>query len=562
MVLAFCAANAGSVEAQMRIAKLVSSDAEEGDTFGESIAYSGGTVIIGAPIDHVSTDHTGAAYVYEIHGQAWTQVQKLKGSDATFGAEFGRCVAIEGDIAVVGAFHDDALGLLASGSAFVFERIAGTWVETAKLVASDAMTDESFGTAVAVLSDRIIVGAQYDSHLDQYVGSGYVFEKTGSTWSQAAKLLADDWSLNSYFGNAVALSGEWALIGATTNNISTPYSSEGAAYVFHHDASGWVQTQKLAPNDAAPNDLFGWAVALDGDRAVIGASNKTTSSPSAGAAYIFEESGGIWTQQQRLTASDGGQFDSFGISVALSGDDVVVGALGDDDLGPDTGAAYAFHRAGSAWVQTGKLLAPDRSDGDFFGFASALQGDVALVSAMHDDDACPDSDSCNSGSVSIFRLAQDAQQYCSCPPGSGVCVNPDPHGGCRNQTGHGAVLAASGTGSVLADDLILEVTDLPPNKAGLLFMGGAQASVLFANGRRCVGGGPGGVHRFPLRNGGAQAMIVEGPGLAAFSQSHFSIPGHIAAGQTWYFQCWYRDPQGPCGFTSNYSNALRATFSP
>ncbi len=555
---------AEAASAQCRIAKLVSADAEQGDHFGTSVAVSGSTAIIGAHTDDFATGGSGSAFVFEASGQGWVQVQKLTGSDATYGAEFGKCVALDGDTAVVGAFHDDAQGILASGSAYVFERISGTWVQTAKLVASDAMWNESFGTAVAIAGDRILVGAQYDSHVAEDVGSTYVFERVGSTWTETAKLVASDGGDFSQFGNAVALSGDWALIGAFADDISSPSSSssEGAAYAFQRGPNGWTETQKLTPDDAAPQDLFGWAIAMQGSTAVITASHKTTAIPGQGAAYVFDGSSGLWIQTQRLTGSDSGQFDYFGFSVALSGNDLIVGALGDDDLGPESGAAYAFRSTGQTWVQFGKMLAPDREDGDFFGFSVALAGDIAWVGAQRDDDACPEVEGCDSGSVSVFRLAADTQQYCSCPPGSGVCANLDPHGGCRSQAGHGAVLAAGGTGSVLADDLRLEVSDLPPNKAGLLFMGGAQASVAFANGRRCVAGGSSGVHRFPLHNGGSQAVIVEGPGLVAWSQNHFSSPGRIAPGQTWYFQCWYRDPQGPCGGTSNYSNALQATFSP
>jgi hypothetical protein len=189
-----------------------------------------------------------------------------------------------------------------------------------------------------------------------------------------------------------------------------------------------------------------------------------------------------------------------------------------------------------------------------------LSGTTAIAGALGDDDACPTNPACNSGSAYVFELAPDAVQYGSCPSGA-PCNNADDHGGCANSTGQGAILAACGSGSVAADDLVLEVRHLPPGVFAILFMGPEQVQVPFGDGIRCVGPGTAGLFRFPVQNAGATAAITLGPGIAAWSQG-FPPAGLIAPGSTWNFQCWYRDPLGPCGGTFNLSNGLSASFLP
>ena len=151
--------------------------------------------------------------------------------------------------------------------------------------------------------------------------------------------------------------------------------------------------------------------------------------------------------------------------------------------------------------------------------------------------------------------------YCYCWP-TGPCSNEDNEGGCKNFTGVGARLDLCGSGSVAADDLTLTVSQVPTNQFGLLYMGASGApNVTFGSGQRCVGAGGVGIYRYPLRFSGSGGSFAEGPGLAAFTRVRFATGGHIDAGETWYFQGWYRDPLGPCG-TFNLSNAVYVTFQP
>jgi hypothetical protein len=247
--------------------------------------------------------------------------------------------------------------------------------------------------------------------------------------------------------------------------------------------------------------------------------------------------------------------------LCVDGNTALIGAFSDADSGSNTGAAYIFSRAGSTWTQTGKALAGDGKSGDLLGSSLALSDSSALVAALRTDGACPTNPDCDSGSVYVFQLAPTARQYGSCATGS-PCTNPDDHGGCRNSTGQGAVLAAAGSGSVSNDDLYFEVTRVPPNKLTLFFMGPAQTSAQFGDGIRFASPQPPvGIYRYGGAAADAQGRGVRGPGLVAQGQ-RFPAAGRILAGQTWNFQMWYRDIQGPCHGLTNFSNAVEVGFGP
>ncbi|MSQ08671.1 MAG: hypothetical protein EXR44_05165, partial [Dehalococcoidia bacterium] len=194
------------------------------------------------------------------------------------------------------------------------------------------------------------------------------------TWTQQQKLTASDGAANDFFGYSVAVSGDTAVVGAWGDD-----SAKGSAYVFTRSGSTWTQQQKLTASDGAAIDYFGYSVAVSGDTAVVGAYGDDS---YKGSAYVFTRSGSTWTQQQKLTASDGAANDYFGGSVAVSGDTAVVGAYGDDS---EKGSAYVFTRSGSTWTQQQKLTASDGAANDFFGWSVAVSGDTAVVGARSDD---------------------------------------------------------------------------------------------------------------------------------------------------------------------------------
>ena len=360
--------------------KLTASDPAGGDYFGYSVSISsdGSTALIGA---YYKSTATGAAYIFTRSGSTWTQQQKLVASDAATGAFFGHAVSIssDGSTAIVGAYGKSS----SAGAAYIFTRSGSTWTQQQTLTASDAWTNSWFGHAVSISSDgsTAIIGAYYTSN---QIGAAYVFTRSGSTWTQQAKLTASDGATRDYFGWSVSISsdGNTALVGAY-NKPST-----GAAYVFTRSGSTWTQQAKLVANDAATYDAFGVSVSLssDGNTALVGDNGK---SDGTGAAYVFTRSGSTWTQQQKLVAN-AATYDNFGWSVSISSDGstALIGARYADPSGlSDAGAAYVFTRSGSTWTQQAKLTASDGATNDQFGHAVSISSDgsTAIVGASYED---------------------------------------------------------------------------------------------------------------------------------------------------------------------------------
>jgi hypothetical protein len=368
-----------------RETKLTPSDAAADDLFGFSVAISGETALVGSP-GHDSS--SGSAYAFVRSGGIWSQEQKLTAGDASAGDLFGRTVAIDGDTAVVGApFGGDAGE--SSGSAYVLVRSGGVWSQQQKLTASDAAAVSSVG----VSKDTAVIG----SHTS---GSVYVFVRNGGVWSEQQKITASDTAAHDLFGYSVAVAGDTAVFGAPFRN--SVHTRSGSAYVFVRAGSVWSQQQELTASDAEGDDEFGLSVALSGDTVVVGSPVHNSAS---GAAYVFGRSGGVWSQQQELTASDAASGGSFGISVAVSGDSVVVGA--DASSRPsDPGSAYVFVSNGGVWREQQKLTASDAARGDVFGTSVAVSGDLAVVGAHLHDGVGPDS-----GSAYVYELGPLAKVW-------------------------------------------------------------------------------------------------------------------------------------------------------
>jgi FG-GAP repeat len=342
------------------------SDGASGDSFGQSVSISGDYAIVGAYSHTIGTNYDqGAAYVFVRSGNTWAQQAKLTASDATAFDQFGYSVAISGDYAVIGANKDDVGSNTDQGSAYIFVRSGTTWSQQAKLTATDAAEYDQFGYRVAISGDYAIVGAPYDDiGIIANQGSAYVFTRSGTTWNQADQLNASDGVAQDFFGESVAISGNYAIVGAYNDGVGSN-AYQGSAYIFYRSRSPtlfrWNQQAKLIANDGAADDTFGNSVAISGDYAVVGAwVDDIGSNADQGSAYIFIRSGTAWSQQAKLTASDGAAGNRFGFSVAISGDYVVVGA-GNATVGENVmqGSAYTFSQSGTSWSQLRKI--PDNA---------------------------------------------------------------------------------------------------------------------------------------------------------------------------------------------------------
>jgi hypothetical protein len=421
---AYVFARSGSAWSQQ--AKLTASDATAGDEFGRSVAISGSTLVVGA---WGNSSFTGAAYVFARSGATWSQQEVLTASDPAVGDRFGVSVMLSGSTAVVGAYLDDS----GAGAAYVFERSGTGWSQETKLTAFDAAANDQFGFSLAVAGSTALVGARGSNSAagaayvfvlpaqqaelsgsdtaagDDFgysvaisgstavvgaytkeccasdMGAAYVFVRSGTNWSQQAKLTASDAAVDDFFGASVAISGSTVVVGAPGKNSAT-----GAAYVFARSGTAWSQQAELTASDGVANDGFGQAVAISGSTAVIGASAENTST-AVGAAYVFVISGGVWTQQAKMTASDAANGDDFGFWAAISGSTLVIGAPGKDS---GAGAAYVFVRSGTVWSQQSKLTASDAATGDGLGQSVAISGSTAIVGA--------ESGNSNTGAAYVF----------------------------------------------------------------------------------------------------------------------------------------------------------------
>lgn len=359
--------------------KLRASDGAELDQLGIAVAASGTTAVLGAPRDDDRGTDAGAAYVFVRTGSTWTQQAKLTASDGFANDNFGGAVAISGDTVIIGAVYNDATNS-DGGAAYVFTRTGTAWTQQARLVASDAAPADQLGISVAIDGDTAVIGTVDVDDRGERSGAAYVFARTGAAWTQQAKLLADDGAEQDQFGIAVAVSGNTAMVGAYGDDDRG--RSAGSVYVYDRIGTTWGQSQKLLADDGLDIDELGISIALAGDTAAIGA----VFAGDGGAAYVFARTGTAWAQQAKLVADDGGDGEDFGQSIALSGDAILVGAPNDNELGAAAGAAYRFTRSGAAWTQAAKLLASDGESVDFFGNAVALSGDLAVIGAFGDDD--------------------------------------------------------------------------------------------------------------------------------------------------------------------------------
>jgi hypothetical protein len=285
----------------------------------------------------------------------------------------------------------------------VFHRSGTTWSLQAKLTADDGAPVDLFGYSVALSGDTVIFGAKFDDDDVNGVdsGSAYVFTRSGTTWSPQARLHAADGAAGDQFGYSVAISGDTAMITASPDDDDVNGIDSGSAYVFTRSGTTWSQQAKLTSSDGAAGDLFGVRVALSGDTALIGAHFDDDNGEESGSAYVFVRSGTAWSQQAKLAASDGAAGDWFGYSVALSGDTALIGAGSVDNSAGDvdSGSAYVFTRSGTIWREHAKLTAFDGAAGDQFGGKVALSADTALIGARLDDDEVKGVDS---GSAYVF----------------------------------------------------------------------------------------------------------------------------------------------------------------
>lgn len=330
--------------------KLMAPDAQPGDRFGYSVSISGEYAIVGALMEDGGPGDpygdTGAVYVFHRtapNTNTWDAGTKILAPDPQAGGMFGCSVSMNGDYAIVGEQGESR--------AYIFHRTGtNTWDSGMMVWVQDTEEGDNFGQSVAINGDYAIVGAYgedggWGNPLPD-AGAAYIFHRTGvNVWDMVSKIMPHDGKAGDNFGYAVAISGNYAAAGAYQKNNST-----GAVYVFHRlDVNFWDEGPKIVAPDAQEGDFFGWSVGITDKYVIVGAYAEDCGwdeNNGEGAAYVFERIGAnTWDGGTKVTIPQGDPGDGFGYAVAISGESAIIGAVGDDceaEAIPEAGAVYLY----------------------------------------------------------------------------------------------------------------------------------------------------------------------------------------------------------------------------
>ncbi len=348
--------------------------------FGRSVAMDGDLVAVGEGGD----GSTGAVYLYRRQGTAYVREATLVSPDAAPGnyPEFGRTVAIQGNMVFVGARFAQVGTFDRAGAVYIFRKFGDAWQFEDKVVSPSPENEDNFGRALAVQGDLLVVTARKSSAEE---GTAYVFVYSDGRWVFLQTLIASDPTAGAYFGQAVDIQGD--LMAITARNANP--RGAGAVYLFRNTGdNSWIQVTKVTPYDGKKNDQYGFTVVLSGDTMAVGSRRADPDGLiDAGAVYLYSLDGNSAILIARLTPSDSHTADEFGQSVAFAGDILAVGAW-KDDIGSnsDQGAVYLFTRSGSEWNETGKIAASDGEAGDEFGYSLAAFGNRMVTGAHFADE--------------------------------------------------------------------------------------------------------------------------------------------------------------------------------
>ncbi len=379
---------------------ITSSDGAANDRFAGdwtrgSVAVSGTRLLAGAHEDDIGalTD-AGSAYIYEFDGLSWTEKQQLLPSVSTASDIFGLAVAIDGDTAVIGAEQSGGASLNGAAYVVTYDSGADTWSQTHKLTNSDNVNESYFGSAVAIDGERLLISA-YGKNVagggsNFWSGRAYIYDYNVGTdnWDETI-IFNPEQTIGDYFGYSVALDNDTAVIGTGPSAAHT--DEIGQAYVFFNNA-GWSQQAELhtvltnGGGTRFAKDKFGSSVSVEGDIAVVGAYDGA-GTPGTGKAYIFRRAGAVWSLLQTLTPSDGANGDTFGAAVIIKGNIIVVSApYHDVGATTDAGSIYVFeYNSGTdSWDQSVRIDRTSPSSTDEFGAGVALMGTKVLTGAGAD----------------------------------------------------------------------------------------------------------------------------------------------------------------------------------
>lgn len=370
-------------------AKLLASDGAANDNLGDSAEISGDgyTAVIGASGDYITGTSNGSAYVFTRSGSSWTQQAKLTPSDQAAFDYTGTSVAIsyDGNTVAVGSTGQD--GRVAdSGAVYIFTRSGSTWTQQAKVAAIDGAASDYLGGSVSLSADgkTLLVGAYLADAAGSNSGAAYVFVLINGYWMQKAKLVAPDGAAGDCYGYVVKVSADGKTAAITAVYRQDIGFQSGAVYVYgFSDGGSWDLQAKLLTNDGASGDRFGRYISLssDGSMLLAGAGGSSINGANSGAVYFFTRTNGVWAQKTKFAPNDGAAGDQFGIALAMTPDGrvAVIASRYRDDKGTDSGSVYIYTRLGDSWMKKTKFSGSDSSSSGQFGSAVSIRDDGGMV---------------------------------------------------------------------------------------------------------------------------------------------------------------------------------------
>jgi hypothetical protein len=366
----------GDVYSGVEIQKIQSTDVQADDRFGRAVAIYGDYAIVGALEEDTGGSLAGSAYIFKNTAGTWAQEAKIQSTDIQASDYFGASVDMFGDYVVVGATNESS-GASGAGAAYIFKRTGTSWAQEAKIQAGDIQTSYAYAETVSINGDYVIVGSRNLTS----GGAAYTYKRTGTSWAQEAKIVSSDLEAGDNFGNSVSLSGDYAIVGAYQEDIN----AIGSAYIFKRTGTSWAEEAKIQASDKDEYDQFARSVAIDGDYVAVGAFVQGNGALTSGAAYIFKRSGTSWNQEAQIFPSDRVTGMSFGKSVDINGDTIIVGADSESTGGASVGAAYIYKRSGTSWSEVVKIQASDKQAGDKFGYSVSIDNGKAISGSYQED---------------------------------------------------------------------------------------------------------------------------------------------------------------------------------
>lgn len=416
VVMLSCLFSITTVSAQFsQDAKVVSENRESRAEYGTSVAILDTYAVVGTSRENIAS---GAAYVYHKDAAGnWSFQQSFTAPDPNMGAEYGGGAKLTDNLMVIAAGRANVSGLDRTGALYVYQLNGSTWEYDTKLIASDFSAEAKMGmnpTSLDMEGSTIVAGAPGEN---LWTGSVYVFEKSGGTWNEVQKIMSPNPQQNDIFGIGVAIAGDYMVVGASEED-----NTKGAAHIYMKNNNGvWEHVQKIIASDAMAQGYFGTSVSISNTSIAVGAYGHAG---GEGATYIFEDDGtGNWTETQKITASSPSSEANFGWNCLIQNNHLVVSAP--HPYGSEKGEVYVYEKTGGLFAEIQKVESNDLAPEDFYGWNVEMDSNQLIVGApWEDEDATGGGTVDRAGSAYIFQnplLSVDDYQE-----NTSVSVYPNP----------------------------------------------------------------------------------------------------------------------------------------